>query len=151
MPAARSDRARDRSDRARNRSDRARDRSDRSRDVAKDQKRSLLRLKDRNSVLTVDNQALRLVGNSQRGVRGTLSSGFTFLLNKVENPESPCSRFGHHRSRLHTGTAQSHSPARAPSARACTLCPGFPNPGALRIRDYHPRTKVPEMPYSFHT
>ena len=22
-----------------------------------------------------------------------------------------------------------------------------PNPGALRIRDYHPRMKVPEMPY----
>ena len=25
------------------------------------------------------------------------------------------------------------------------------NPGALRILDYHPRTKVPEMPSSFHT
>ena len=26
-----------------------------------------------------------------------------------------------------------------------------PNPGTLRIRDCHPRTKVPEMPPSFHT
>ena len=27
---------------------------------------------------------------------------------------------------------------------------GFPNPGALRIRDYHPRAGFPEMPSSFH-
>ena len=62
--------------------------------VAKDQNRSLLRLKDRNSVLIADNQALRLVGNALKGVCRSAGHPFlrrvftTLFRTKVENPES---------------------------------------------------------------
>ena len=50
-----------------------------------------------------------------------------------------------------TAVAQGGVPAASGVSVATGTAGVAPNPGTLRIRDYHPRTKVPEMPASFHT